>query len=108
MDKNHIKENSCVPETFVSFYERWGYRPYESELSTVAFSIALHVLSQARFTARKWLSAQNHPHSAAAKCMQSTLQGMYAVHDFFYSLYTGNTYQLRYHPAFCSNEVKRF
>ena len=75
MDKNHIKENSCVPETFVSFYERWGYRPYESELSTVAFSIALHVLSQARFTARKWLSAQNHPHSAAAKCMQSTLQG---------------------------------
>ena len=23
MDKNHIKENSCIPETFVSFYERW-------------------------------------------------------------------------------------
>jgi len=55
MDKNHIKENSCVPETFVSFNERWGYRPYESKLSTVAFSIALHVLSRARFTARKWL-----------------------------------------------------
>ena len=37
-------ENSCGSETVVSSLRAMVYRPYESELSTVAFSIALHGL----------------------------------------------------------------
>ena len=94
MDRILTKENSCVPEylfrrktstrwamfilkkttgfrELCSLLRAMDYRLQESELSTVAFSIALHVLSREPAPQfRKWLSAQNHVVSLRAKCMQ--------------------------------------
>ena len=50
-------------------------KQFAGELSTAAFSIALHVLSREPAPQfRKWLSAQNHVVSLRAKCMQPTSQ----------------------------------
>ena len=70
MGNVHIKENNWSRE-LCSLLRAMDYRLQESELSTAAFSIALHVLSgEPAPQFRKWLSAQNHVVSLRAKCMQ--------------------------------------